>query len=61
MNTQTLLMFLILGASVSLNVAFVAGILARLSGLTAMRAVLVSGPAFIAVFSLFVTAWGNLA
>ncbi|AJC52755.1 hypothetical protein GZL_00147 [Streptomyces sp. 769] len=40
--------------------ALVAGIVARLSGLTTARAVLVAGPAFIAVFSLFITAWGNL-
>lgn len=60
MNTQTLIMFLLLGASVSLNAAFVAGILARLSGMTTLSAVLVAGPAFIAVFSLFITAWGNV-
>ncbi|WP_159030718.1 hypothetical protein [Streptomyces sp. 769] len=55
-----LITFLLLGASVSVNVALVAGIVARLSGLTTARAVLVAGPAFIAVFSLFITAWGNL-
>ncbi|MFF1509551.1 hypothetical protein [Streptomyces sp. NPDC058326] len=53
-------MFLLLGASVSLNAAIVAGILARLSGMTTLSAVLVAGPAFIAVFSLFITAWGNV-
>ncbi|HEY9326715.1 MAG TPA: hypothetical protein VIS09_00495 [Streptomyces sp.] len=60
MNTQTLIMFLLLGASVSLNAALIAGILARLSDLTLLRAVLVAGPAFVAVFSLFIAAWGNL-
>jgi hypothetical protein len=53
-------MFLLLGASISLNAALIAGIVARLSGLTTPRAVLVACPAFIAVFSLFIAAWGNL-
>ncbi|CAL9632872.1 hypothetical protein [Streptomyces sp. NPDC057375] len=53
-------MFLLLGVSVSLNAALIAGILARLSGSTAPRSALVAGPAFIAVFSLFIAAWGNL-
>ncbi|MET7718244.1 hypothetical protein [Streptomyces sp. NPDC005407] len=53
-------MFLFLGASVSLNAALIAGILARLNGSTTLRAALVAGPAFIAVFSLFIAAWGNL-
>lgn len=60
MNAQTLIMFLHLGASVSLDAALVAGILARLSGATVLRSALVAGPAFIAVFSLFIAAWGNL-
>lgn len=60
MNTQTLIMFLLLGASVSLNAALIAGILARLSGSTTLRAALVADPAFIAVFSLFIATWGNL-
>ncbi|MGY4907261.1 hypothetical protein [Streptomyces sp. 900116325] len=53
-------MFLLLGASVSLNAALIAGILARLSGSTTLRAALVADPAFIAVFSLFIATWGNL-
>ncbi|MGW3933613.1 hypothetical protein ACWECC_36885, partial [Streptomyces microflavus] len=56
----TLIMFLLLGASVSLNAALVAGILARLSGSTVLQAALVAGPAFIVVLSLFIAAWGNL-
>ncbi|MFH8857655.1 hypothetical protein [Streptomyces rochei] len=59
-TTQTLIMFLFLGASVSLNGALIAGILARLNSSTTLRAILVAGPAFIAIFSLFIAAWGNL-
>lgn len=59
-TTQTLIMFLFLGTSVSLNGALIAGILARLNGSTTLQAVLVAGPAFIAIFSLFIAAWGNL-
>ncbi|MFC4463751.1 hypothetical protein ACFPH6_03990 [Streptomyces xiangluensis] len=54
-------MFLLLGASVSLHAALIAGFLARLSGLTTLRAIPVAGPAFVAVFGLFIAAWGNVA
>lgn len=59
-TTQTLIIFLLLGASASLNAALIAGILARLCGSATPQAALVAGPAFIAVFSMFIAAWGNL-
>ncbi|MGW1010934.1 hypothetical protein ACWD4X_12915 [Streptomyces termitum] len=60
MTTQTLIMLLFLSASVSLNAALIGGILARLNGLATLRAALVAGPAFIAIFSLPIAAWSNL-
>lgn len=53
-------MLLFLSASVSLNAALIGGILARLNGLATLRAALVAGPAFIAIFSLPIAAWSNL-